>query len=578
MKSDSRANGTRTTTTEAGATEPSRPGVLSLSFSGPGVFVALLFVALSLLPSLLPRTPLFQGLVSAVTMMIGYGLGVLGQSAWNFLELPKPRPGSSAEKTIFWQAVVVIGLITVASIWRHVGWQNDVRSLLEMDHITPVVWLPIIVITAMVATLVLILSRSIRKLFRLVVRWLDKVVPRRVSQLLGGTAVVLFSFFLVNGVLVSGFFSAANQAFSIRDTATTEGLLEPQVPQKSGSPQSLVEWETLGRQGRSFVASGPTVEELNAFHQGGAIEPIRVYAGLKSADTIEGRADLVLEELKRAGAFEREVLIVVTTTGTGFMEPKAMNTLEYIYNGDSAIVGVQYSYLPSWISLLADQEVTKKTSRVVFGTIHDYWASLPESARPEIYLYGLSLGSFGAESILTSINIINEPIDGALLTGPTFLNSLWKEITDDRDPGSPAWLPIYQDGRTVRFTSLENALDTPSAEWDGTKVVYLQHASDPISFFSPDLIFSKPDWLKDRQRGPDVSDRMTWVPLVTAWQVALDLAVAGSVPAGHGHLYTRSENLDAWVGLTGGPSGWSADDTEELRELLVGWDLEDALE
>jgi uncharacterized membrane protein len=564
--------------TGTGTNESSRPGVFSLRFSGPGVFVALLFVALSLLPSLLPRTPLFQGLVSAVTMTIGYGFGVLGQSAWNFLELPKPRPGSSAQKTILWEAVAVIGLIAVASVWRHVGWQNDVRSLLEMDHITPVVWLPIILITAMVAALLLILSRSIRKLFRLVVRWLDKVVPRRISQLIGGTAVVLLSFFLVNGVLVSGFFSAANQAFSIRDTATTEGLTEPQLPEKSGSLQSLVEWETLGRQGRAFVASGPTVEDLNAFHQGGAIEPIRVYAGLKSAATIQGRADLVLEELKRAGAFEREVLIVVTTTGTGFMEPKAMNTLEYIYNGDSAIVGVQYSYLPSWISLLADQEVTKETSRVVFGTIHDYWASLPESARPEIYLYGLSLGSFGAESILTSINIINEPIDGALLTGPTFMNSLWTDITDGRDPGSPAWLPIYQDGRTVRFTSLESALDTPSAEWDETKIVYLQHASDPISFFSPDLIFSKPDWLKDRQRGPDVSDRMTWFPVVTAWQVALDLAVAGSVPAGHGHLYTRSENLDAWVGLTGGPSGWSADDTEELRELLVGWDLEDALE
>lgn len=94
---------------------------------------------------------------------------------------------------------------------------------------------------------------------------------------------------------------------------------------------------------------------------------------------------------------------------------------------------------------------------------------------------------------------------------------------------------------------------------------------------SPDLILSKPDWLKDGQRGPDVSDRMTWFPLVTAWQVALDLTVAGSVPAGHGHFYTRSENFDAWVGLTE-PSGWSPDDTEELRELLAGWDLEDTLE
>ena len=31
----------------------------------------------------------------------------------------------------------------------------------------------------------------------------------------------------------------------------------------------------------------------------------RVYAGLQSADTVQGRADLVLAELKRTGAFER---------------------------------------------------------------------------------------------------------------------------------------------------------------------------------------------------------------------------------------------------------------------------------
>ena len=155
------------------------------------------------------------------------------------------------------------------------------------------------------------------------------------------------------------------------------------------------------------------------------------------------------------------------------------------------------------------------------------------------------------------------------------MNSLWNEITDDRDPGSPARLPIYQDGPTVRFTSIESALDPPTGECDDTKIVYLQHPSDPV--FSPDLALTKPDWLPDGQRGPDVSDEMIWFPRVTMWQVAIDLPAAGWVPAVHGHLYTRSENLDAWVAVSG-PSGWSSSDTEELRELLAGRDLEDALE
>lgn len=564
----------RTGRTPAGGAASSR--VFSLRLSGPGVFVAFFFLALSLSPSLLPRASLYQGVVTGVAMMMGYGLGVLGQWAWNYVELPKPRAGSAAQRTIFWIAVVLVGSAAVASGWRHVGWQNDVRDIFGMDRISPTVWPLIVVVAGAVAALVLIISRSLRKLFHFLARWLNKIVPHRVSLVLGGVVLVSLLTLLVNGVLVNTFFSVANQAFSARDTATNPGITQPQGQEKSGSPDSLVEWDTLGRQGRAFVASGPTVADLNAFHGGGAAEPIRVYAGLKSADTLQERADLVLEELKRTGAFEREVLVVATTTGTGFLEPNAVNTLEYIYNGNSAIAGVQYSYLPSWISLLADQEITKETSRVVFATIHDYWASLPESARPEIYLYGLSLGSFGVESILTSINIINEPVNGAFMTGPPFVNPLWNEITDDRDPGSPAWLPIYQDGRTVRFTSFENALDTPTGEWDDTKIVYLQHSSDPVSFFSPDLAFTKPDWLRDGQRGPDISERMDYFPLVTMWQVAIDLPAAGGVPAGHGHLYTRAENLDAWVALTE-PSGWSASDTEELRELLAGRDLEDAL-
>ncbi len=559
--------------TDTAQTDAPLGRIFTSRLSGPGVAVALFFFALSLQPSLLPRSALFQGVVSGVTMMIGYGLGVVGQWAWNYLGLPKPKPASTAQKVVLGVTVVVVGFVAAASIWRQVGWQNDVREIFGMESISPSVWLLIVPITLAVAAVILILTRAVRKLFQLIARWLNRIMPQRVARLVGGLALFIVLALLINDVLLTGFFSVANSAFSVRDTATVEGMTQPQTSERSGSPQSLIAWESLGRQGRSFVASGPTVEELNAFQGGGAMEPIRIYAGLKSADTLQQRADLVLEDLKRAGAFERDLLVVATTTGTGFLVPEAMNTLEYVHNGDTAIVGVQYSYLPSWISLLADQEVTRETSRVVFDTIHDYWSTLPPDSRPDIYLFGLSLGSFGVESILTSVNIINEPINGALLTGPPFVNDMWDEITDDRDGGSPAWLPIYQDGRTVRFTSLDNALDVPRGEWDDTKIVYLQHASDPVSFFSPDLAFSEPDWLKEGQRGPDVSAQMAWFPLVTMWQVALDLPAAGNVPAGHGHLYTSSEYLNAWLGVTQ-PEGWTASDTDALRDHLNTMDQE----
>ena len=558
--------------------EPDSPStrVFSLSLSGPGVFVATLLFALSLAPSLLPRSGLFQGIVSGVTIMIGYGIGVFGQWAWNYLELPVLERGSRAQRVVFWVAVGVLAVFTAGAVWRQVGWQNDVRELFGMDSVNPVVWLVIVPVTLIVAGLILIIARSLRKLFQFLARQLTRIMPARVARLIGGVALFFLVVFLVNGVLINGFFTVANQVFSVRDTNTVEGITQPIESERSGSPESLVTWDSLGRQGRSFAGSGPTPAELDDFHGGGALQPIRVYVGLKSADTLQERADLLLEELKRTGAFERDVLLVTTTTGTGFLEPKAMQSFEYLHNGNTAIAGAQYSYLPSWISLLADQAVTRETAQVVFNTIHDYWSTLPEASRPDIHLFGLSLGSFGVEAVLTSISIINEPIDGALLTGPPFVNDLWNDLTDGRDEGSPGWLPVYEEGRTVRFTSLENALDDPSAEWRDTRVVYLQHGSDPITFFSPDLAFSEPDWLREGQRGPDVSENMPYLPLVTMWQVAADLAVAGNVPAGHGHLYTSGEYLDGWIGISE-PDGWTDADTAQLKERLAVLDLEQEL-
>ena len=532
--------------------------------SGVGGTTALAFFALSLEPSLLPRSGVFQGIVSGTSVMIGYGLGVLAQWVWGFLELPRPQ--SRLSRVIARTAAlgVVLGIMTLSAVWRHVGWQNEVRATFGMDPVRPTVWVTIVIVTILLGSAILVAARSIRAALRLLVRLFNRRLPHRLSILLGTTALLFISWWVFTGVMVSGAFAAANQVFSVRDADTAPGVVQPASPLRSGGPGSLVAWDTLGKQGRSFVAGGPTVATLDAFSGGGAVEPIRVYAGLESADTLQERALLVLDELKRTGAFEREILVVATTTGTGWLDPNAMDPLEYLYNGDTAIAGLQYSYLPSSLSLLADQEVVKETSRVVFDIIHDHWSTLPASTRPRIYLFGMSLGSLGVESVLSTLSIINAPIDGALLVGPPFLNPLHSDIVADRDPGSPPWLPIYENGRTVRFTTEQNALDIPTAHWGRTRVVYLQHASDPIVFFSTDLAFRRPEWLATGRRGPEIPSRMTWVPLVTMAQVAADIVTARSVPVGFGHVYSPAAYIDAWVGVTD-PPGWAASDTERLK-------------
>ena len=538
------------------------PKVFRLSFSGVGMAFAALFFAFSLFPSLLPRAGYVQGVASGITIMIGYAIGASIQALWAFLEIPTPKgTGKTIIKSIL---LGLVALAVVSAIWQYVGWQNEVRSIFDKPPIAPTTWPVIVVVTVLVAALLLVIARSLRKLALFLSRLLGRHLPPRLATAISVGALALLIWALVTGVLVNGFFAGANAMFSTRDTATTEGVVQTTSTKRSGGPESLVEWDTLGRKGRDFVATGPTVEQIDEFSGGGAVEPIRVYVGLDTEPTLQGRADLLLAELQRTDAFDREVLVVATTTGTGFLDPAAVDPLEYMYNGDTAIAGVQYSFLPSWISLLADQEAVKQTSRVVFETIHDYWSTLPEDDRPELYLYGLSLGSYGVESILTSIGLVNEPIDGAFMSGPPFVNPLHNEIEADRDPNSPAWLPQYEDGRTVQFTSSDSQIETVSEQnWGPSRLVYLQHSSDPVVFFNQNLALEMPEWLEVGQRGPDVPAEMTWVPLVTMWQVALDLPAAGSVPVGHGHMYSNRSNAEAWAAMTQ-PEGWTASDTDRL--------------
>ena len=335
------------------------------------------FFAISLLPSLLPRAPYVQGVVSGVTLMIGYGLGAGGQALWDYLEIPKLR--GRARTIVLGILVALIAWMTVNGVWKQVGWQNNIRELFGMEPTSPTSWPVILLTTVAVAALVLIVSRSLRVLFAKVAGWLGRHLPRRLAWVLGVAGLLLLFWVLLTGVLVKGFFAGANVMFSVRDTDTPPAVSQPLGPESSGSPASLVAWDTLGRQGRIFTGWAPRAEQINTFSGGGAKEPIRAYVGLKSAETLQERADLLLAELQRTGAFDREVLVVATTTGTGFLDPRGVDPVEYMFNGDTAIAGVQYSYLPSWLSLLADKQAVRETSRVVFDTVHRTGRACPRS-------------------------------------------------------------------------------------------------------------------------------------------------------------------------------------------------------
>lgn len=331
----------------------------------------------------------------------------------------------------------------------------------------------------------------------------------------------------------------------------------------------MIEWDTLGRQGRDFVALGPTVEDLGRFSGEPAEVPVRVYAGLRSAETTGERAGLAIRDLRRAGGFDRAALVVATTTGTGYLEPASSAAIEYLYNGDTAIVGIQYSYLPSWISFLVDDEEAKEAGRELFNQVHAAWSELDPDDRPLLLVTGTSLGAFGSEAAFSSLADIVNRTDGVVWAGPPHASRLYRGFVEQRDRGTPQWLPVYDGGGSVRFAATPEDLWAPGPTWEHPRVVYLQHASDPIVFWDPRLAIARPDWLTE-PRGPGVSDDMTWVPVVTFWQVSADLPWGLEVPPGYGHHY-REMFADAWAAVAA-PDGWTDADTQRLREELAARD------
>ena len=530
----------------------------------PGAWMALVFGCLAFTPSLLPRSGLIQGAVCGISAAIGYGLGVLAAFVWRAFADREPRPPRPNSWRVF--AVVAV-LALVGSFLLGLRWQGQIRDLMGVAAPGVVSLLLWPVIAAALFVGIIAVGRGLRGLYRWIARLLDRWIGSRAAHGLGWIAVVGLTYAVASGLLASGFVSVANSIFSVRDGITKEGVVRPTDALRSGGPGSLVAWEKLGREGRSFTGTGPSAEDIVAFTGTSARQPIRAYAGLSASETTEARAKLAVVDLARAGGFDRAYLMVATTTGSGWVDPASVDTFEYMTGGDSAIVAIQYSYLPSWISYLVDQQKAREAGRELFDAVYDRWSKLPEQDRPRLVVSGESLGSYGGETAFSGEYDLRNRTAGTLFAGPPNFNVLYRTFVDDRDEGSTEVAPVYKDGRTVRFQDVPGtAIDPQGEPWGGTRVLYLQHASDPIVWWSPNLLLSRPDWL-DEHRGPDVLGTMHWIPFVTFWQVTADLPLATAVPGGHGHTYT-TEYVDAWAAVLR-PPDWTADRADRLRQIVT---------
>jgi uncharacterized membrane protein len=535
------------------------------SLSGTGLLLGTLFFAASLTPTLIPRTYLTQGVLGGGVFAIGYSLGVFWRWLWSYMELPTPE-----ERTLRIANLVIASLCAAtaaAFLWRTAEWQNSIRALMELEPVTTGHPFRVCAVAAATFVILLALARIFTLIFRFIAGRSRRFVPRRVANVIGAAIALLLFWSLATDVFFAFALRLLDASFQQYDALIEPTASQPTSPLKAGSPASLLSWEQLGRAGREFIASGPSARDISAASGRDAMEPIRVYVGLRSAESPAQRAKLALEELKRAEAFERSALIVITPTGTGWVDPAAMGSVEYLHDGDVASVAMQYSYLSSPLSLLVHPDYGAEAARALFAQVYDHWRSLPKDGRPKLYLHGLSLGALNSQRSAELFEILADPIHGALWSGPPFESTIWRRLTDGRNAGSPAWLPQFRDGSFVRFMNQNGASVQPGSAWGPMRIVYLQYASDAITFFEPRALYRRPDWM-ELPRGPDVSSELRWYPVVTMLQLALDMLMANSTPMGYGHVFAPAHYVDAWLTLMD-VEGWSPEQIARLKEHLT---------
>jgi uncharacterized membrane protein len=312
----------------------------------------------------------------------------------------------------------------------------------------------------------------------------------------------------------------------------------PTSPLVSGGPGSGVAWDTLSRQGRRNVATKVTADQIEQVMGEPALaEPICVYIGLESAPTEAERVALAIAELERTGAFDRSLLMVISPTGTGYVNYVAVESASYLSRGDIASVTMQYSLRPSPLSLDRVAE-GRHHYRMLIDAIHNALAERPPEKRPRVVLFGESLGAWTSQDAFAhrgTQGLLNAGVDRALWIGTPYM-SKWKEevLHGDRPDVDRSLVGRFND-----FGEVE-ALDPEARR--RLRYVMITHANDAVGHFGLDLLVRAPDWLGPAAtRAATVPGAEQWRSPTTFVQTLIDMKNAANVIPGEfeakGHDY-----------------------------------------
>lgn len=537
--------------------------------SQPGVTLALVMLWVALSPSLLPRAWWGTAVGVGVSVFFGYVVGeLIGRAvSWAGRRIAlEVRADERAARVLrlVWDGLLVV--VSVVAWWWGVRNQQISAELVGLDSGGNASQAAGVLAGLLLAAALLLLARGLIVLWRGMRHLTRRILPRLLASVVATVLLVAVLFWMTEGLVYRQVANAVFGSAQQLNTETPQGRVQPTEPERSGSPGSHQPWSELGRDGQAMVADGPRAADIERVTGETAMEPIRVYAGLEGRDSLEEAVGVVVAEMVRTGALERSVVHLPTATGTGFVSSWSMSSVEFLTDGDVATVALQYSFLPSAVAFVTDRTTSVQASTLLLDAVEHELSRLPEDERPMLVLSGESLGAYGGQGAFGSPERMLDTVDGAVWTGTPSFTPVWRSLTQSRRPGSPEIAPVVDNGRQIRFVTRPEELTrdyfgAPYAQWEQPRVVYAQHASDPIVWWQPELLWSEPDWLRERV-GRDVPDALRWAPWVSFWQIAADMPLSVSTPGGHGHHY-HQEMVPYWAAVL----GHDLDDRERLRTI-----------
>ena len=531
-------------------------GIMGLSFLG--VIAALAMYAVSVSPSLMARSWTWHAVASGILVACGYVAGVVVQNVAQLVIRLTGLTISASEPVELGFRIGIGALFALWWIYAVIQSYRRARKAAALVNMPGETFGEYLLGTAgavVVSWMLLRIVGALNRLCWMLIASLDAHMPRPAAIVVSMVILFAIMFFLTSKVILRGgigFFRRKAEQLNMR---TARGIYQPFVPERSASPASSVTWESVGGQGRVFLGRGPSRLDIAQVCGGVAMEPIRVYSGMPTGGSgIEQAAATVVAELHRTGAFDRAVILIAASTGSGWVDEWQVQPLEFLTRGNCATASLQYSYVPSALNWLTGLEPAQEASAALFAAVRAELDLMDEADRPALFVCGESLGAFASQSVFESFEDVLARVDGALWVGTPSFTPMHAALTAARHKGSPEVAPVVHNARRVRFVNEPSDLRTDLygrelGPWGFPRVVYAQHPSDPVVWWTNKLIWTQPDWLRERA-GRDVSMNVEFTRFATYIQVLADLPVAGTAPGGHGHTY-HEELIPLWRGILG---------------------------